>query len=264
MNGSANTVFSLPFNPPPAIQYDLNFSVNVQTGAVAVSGAVTSYPTFVITASGSLIYVHGQQFGQGYIYGLRLVAEIDVKFAAAHSWKRYLSGLSMSVTALVMTGCSVQLGQFFSTSTLCYSLEPTSGLISIERGNRWFRRRAVDGNVLCVLVLAPTLRFQTGPSFLNESFTSSRRFCWNSDAGPVTLSYNWNRLSDNVNIDEHHFSRKMGNAFVVSRSPNRKWSVRQIASVQWTDDARAVLRHFQRNLPNEHFAADLSLVELPE
>jgi hypothetical protein len=172
-----------------------------------------------------------------------------------------LAALSITVTTLVMTGCGVQLGQFFSSTSLCYSLEPTSGLISIERGNRWFSRRAADGNVLCVLVLAPTLRFETGPARLDDSFISSRRFYWKSDAGPVTLSYDWNRLLDNVNIEGHHFLRKKGNAFVVRRLPNRKWSVHQIASVPWADDAQAALRHFQRNLPNEKSVAGLSLVE---
>ncbi|MEP7249481.1 MAG: hypothetical protein ABI787_06870 [Spartobacteria bacterium] len=191
---------------------------------------------------------------------LPLMAKINLKFAAAHNWKRYLAALSLGVTALAMTGCGVQLGEFFSSGVLCYSLKPSSGLISIERGNRWFHRRAVDGNLFCVLVLAPTLRFQTGPSFINGSFTSSRRFYWNSDSGPVTLSYDWNRLSDSVNIDGYSFSREKGNAFVVCRSPDQKWSVRQIAGVPSTADARAVVRHFQRNLPNDDFAPDLSLL----
>lgn len=179
------------------------------------------------------------------------------------SWlfSKVVTNMLVFLGASCLAGCGIQLGKYSSSGSFFDPLKPDFGIISIDRGTPALRSSEKSQNLLAVILWCPGL--ETGPpsgsSQTNGTFVTTRKFWWTTGSGSVDFTYSWNRVSDKVTIAGRQFDRTNGNGFVVLRKFSGRWSVRQVSDIPPWDDARGVLRAFQRKLPRSDFVADLSI-----
>jgi len=176
------------------------------------------------------------------------------------SFKGLVNTLPM-IVALSLAGCGVQLGKYTSSGSFFDPLEPDFGIISIDRGTPTLSSSENNQNLIAVVLLCPDLRTRppSGSSQTNGAFVTTRRFWWTTERGRLDFTYSWNRVTDRINIAGRQFDRSTGNGFLVVRDLAGDWSVRQICCIPLWDDARGILRVFQRKLPNNQLVAQLSV-----
>ncbi len=169
--------------------------------------------------------------------------------------------MAIFLATLGLSGCGIQLGKYASSGSFFDPLKPDFGIISIDRGTPMFSASDKDQNLMAVILWCPGLKTRppSGSSQTNGVFLTTRKFWWMTDAGKIDFTYTWNRVSDKVSIAGGRFDRTRGNGFVVYRDSAGRCSVRQVSGIPTREDARGVLRAFQRKLPSDDFVADLSV-----
>lgn len=177
------------------------------------------------------------------------------------SLKAFLNTAAAPLLALCLTGCGVQLGKYTSSGSFFDPLEPDFGIISIDRGAAVLSSSETNENLIAVILWCPGIKTRrpSGSSQMNGAFVTTRRFWWTTESGRLDFAYSWNRISDEISIAGRQFDRIRGNGFLVLRDRSDDWSVRQISDIPPRDDARGVLRAFQRKMPNDDFVAKLSV-----
>lgn len=164
---------------------------------------------------------------------------------------------------LTLVGCDMgaQKGKFTASGTGSITLDNDCGNLIAVRGASTSVDPMLQSSqpLLYVLVLVPGFHATgSGDGGSNLTYISTVKWNYSNAAERIEGELSWNRDNEQVSVGGARFDRSKGQAFVVIRGKDGKWTASQVA-LKSAKSKMEALEEIQKSLPADSPAKNVKL-----